>query len=80
MNVSNMAILIIAAVLLSLPFVLSAAFCVEERWGFLSRKQVDRRTLQIIGRQISMSCPSYKYKRISQTYIEKTIKISPFIH
>lgn len=38
MNVSNMAILIIAAVLLSLPLVLSAAFCVEERWGFLSRK------------------------------------------
>ena len=74
MNVSNMAIFIIAAVLLSLPLVLSAAFCVEERWGFLSR------TLQIIGRQISMSCPSYKYKRISQTYIEKTIKISPFIH
>ena len=35
MNVSNMAILIIAAVL---PLVLSAAFCVEERWGFLSRK------------------------------------------
>ena len=31
-------ILIIAAVLLSLPLVLSAAFCVEERWGFLSRK------------------------------------------
>ena len=30
MNVSNMAILIIAAVLLSLPLVLSAAFCVEE--------------------------------------------------
>ena len=38
MNVSNMAILIIAAVLLSLPLVLSAAFCVEERWGLLSRK------------------------------------------
>lgn len=38
MNVSNMAILIIAAVLLSLPLVLSAAFCVEEHWGFLSRK------------------------------------------
>ena len=37
-NVSNRAILIIAAVLLSLPLVLSAAFCVEERWGFLSRK------------------------------------------
>ena len=37
MNVSNMAILIIAAVLLSLPLVLSAAFCVEERWGFLSK-------------------------------------------
>lgn len=38
MNVSNMAILIIAAVLLSLPLVLSAAFCAEERCGFLSRK------------------------------------------
>ena len=38
MNVSNMAILIIAAVLLSLPLVLSAALCDEERWGFLSRK------------------------------------------
>lgn len=37
-NVNAMAILIIAAVLLSLPFVLSVAFCVEERWGFLSRK------------------------------------------
>ena len=68
MNVSNMAILIIAAVLLSLPLVLSAAFCVEERWGFLSRKHdkcIDEH---------------YRYKRISQTYIEKTIKISPFIH
>lgn len=38
MNVSNMAILIIAAVLLSLPLVLSAALCAEERWGLLSRK------------------------------------------
>ena len=38
MNVSNMAILIIAAVLLSLPLVLSAALCAEERLGFISRK------------------------------------------
>lgn len=38
MNVSNMAILIIAAVLLSLPLVLSAVLCAEERWSFLSRK------------------------------------------
>ena len=38
MNVNSMAILIIAAVILALPLVLSAAFCAEERWGFLSKK------------------------------------------
>jgi hypothetical protein len=37
-NVNAMAILIIAAVLLSLPLVLSAALCAEERLGFISRK------------------------------------------
>ena len=38
MNVNAMAILIIAAVLLALPLVLSAALCAEERWGLLARK------------------------------------------
>lgn len=38
MNVNAMAILIIAAVLLTLPLVLSAALCAEERWGLLTRK------------------------------------------
>ncbi|WP_302212000.1 hypothetical protein [uncultured Ruminococcus sp.] len=38
MNVNAMAILIISAVLLTLPLVLSAALCVEERLGLLARK------------------------------------------
>lgn len=38
MNVNAMAILIIAAVLLTLPLVLSAALCAEERWGAARKK------------------------------------------
>ena len=38
MNVNAMAILIIAAVLLTLPLVLSAALCAEELRGLLAKK------------------------------------------
>lgn len=38
MNVNAMAILIIATVLLTLPFVLSTALCAEERWELLAKK------------------------------------------